>query len=108
MFRNIKVANAQASVENDRVRILQLVENSVGFAALDGRVVDFLRDWVVSKCEAHLAEVLQVPQSGAAVAAACQHIGNLLVNFGKLERAAEAYGRQRPGAVYWSDQSQDG
>ena len=43
-----KVANAQATVDNDRVRILELTEQSVGFTSLD--VSEFLRDWVLSTC----------------------------------------------------------
>ena len=34
-----KVRNAQATVDNDRVRILELVEQSVGFTALDASSV---------------------------------------------------------------------
>ena len=85
---SIKVADAQASLDNDRVRILELIEQSVGFAALDARVSEFLRDWVLATAEAHMAELLRAQEPTESTARVCQIVGILLCETGKLERAA--------------------
>lgn len=41
-----KVQNAKASIESDRLTILQMVEEAPGFAVLNHKVNDLLRHWV--------------------------------------------------------------
>jgi len=99
----IKVANAQAYLDTDRVMILELVKQSVGFTAIDARVSEFLRDWVLATCQTYLAELLQTEQADEATANACQSVGILLSSFGKLERAAEVYmNRARKFGWQWA------
>jgi hypothetical protein len=43
---NARVQDAQASVEKDRIAILERVEASPGFAILNNRVNELLREWI--------------------------------------------------------------
>eukprot|EP00928_Gymnodinium_smaydae_P096017 TRINITY_DN8384_c0_g1_i4.p1 TRINITY_DN8384_c0_g1~~TRINITY_DN8384_c0_g1_i4.p1 ORF type:complete len:776 (+),score=138.37 TRINITY_DN8384_c0_g1_i4:49-2328(+) len=50
-LQQVKVEDAQASVEEDKVRILDLIESSTGFHALNSTVAKCLRDWIVGACD---------------------------------------------------------
>lgn len=91
VLSNIKIANAETSVEEDRARILQLINKSVGSAAVDESVTKFLSDWVQQTCEAYLGKLLCAKEPIEATARACVNIGTFLREFNKLERAAEVY-----------------
>ena len=45
---NISVQNAQATIEDDRIRIMEILsdKHGIGFEAVNQRVTNYLRDWV--------------------------------------------------------------
>ena len=46
VLANIQVQNARASMDQDRVTILQMIEDSIGYANLNAYVNELLRAWV--------------------------------------------------------------
>ena len=89
MVGNVQMANTQTSLPNDRINILQHVEQSVGFAAVDETVTACFREKLQQTCEASLAQLLQKEDQDEETARACLNCGLLLQQFGKLERASE-------------------
>lgn len=88
VFDSLKVENALASVAEDRTCILQLIKASSGFDTVNHKCAEFLRDWVLATCEAHLAQQ-RLSGDTEATAQAGGAVGELLRNFGRMERAAE-------------------
>ena len=88
MLGTIQMANTETSLPNDRVAILQHVEQTVGFATVDETVTACFREKLQQTCEAHLAKMLQKEPDEAA-AKACLNSGLLLQQFGKLDYALE-------------------
>ncbi|CAB9523546.1 Kinesin light chain [Seminavis robusta] len=84
-----KVQQADASVEEDRVRVLRLVEDNPGYRALNDQVINSLRSWVRSVIE----DLIQKKGSGKAddleYALFCKKLGFLFQRNGENEAAFE-------------------
>lgn len=87
---NVNIEAAHASVEEDKVRILSLIKERLSFPALNAKVSEFLRDWVLRTCE--LAVTLSTKRGDAANLV---HLGVLMTQFGRLDRAEVLYNQAR-------------
>lgn len=58
-FTNVKIQEANASVQEDKERILALIEESCGFHFLDSQVAKCLQSWIVTSCESYLEAQLE-------------------------------------------------
>jgi len=90
-FGNVRIQEAEASVKQDRNRILNIIRAGPGFDKLNSVVVKHLQHWMVSSSEAYLQECFA---SGDARATApstlklCRRVNNLLRNMGHFKSAA--------------------
>eukprot|EP00927_Polykrikos_kofoidii_P004313 TRINITY_DN11704_c0_g1_i2.p1 TRINITY_DN11704_c0_g1~~TRINITY_DN11704_c0_g1_i2.p1 ORF type:complete len:1360 (+),score=300.08 TRINITY_DN11704_c0_g1_i2:78-4157(+) len=88
-LQKVKIENADASVEEDKIRIFKLIETSIGFHALDTTVTDCIQKWVGSTCEDILAEVDEKMPSAEEIAKAKAGVSYVLRDIHKTERAYE-------------------
>lgn len=83
------VENAQASVEQDRVQILQMIESTVGHTPLNHRVNELLRAWaenvVLEQVEKHKGK----PEKASVDY--CHEIGWLLFRNGEYDSALDLF-----------------
>lgn len=56
MLGNLRVQDAQATVESDRLAILRLIEEGPGFHHVNSTVAKFLQCWVVETCDKFLRQ----------------------------------------------------
>ena len=84
----LKVEHAQVSIAENRTCIMQLIKTSSDFETVNHKCAEFLRDWVLATCEAHLAQQ-RLSGDIEATAQAGGAVGELLRNFGRMERTAE-------------------
>lgn len=84
-----RVEGAQASVEEDRVKILDLVKKETGYTTLNRHVNVLLRDWVWGT----LREILKYRDSlePSAYVEVCNKVGNLLRRNGEFDSSLELF-----------------
>lgn len=88
LLASLNVAEAQASVEQDRENILKLIQDGPGFFKLNTVVAEHLQSWIIESSEGYLLRYLVSDQIDYPLAVhMCQEVGHLLVNMGHLERA---------------------
>lgn len=97
LYRNLsatKVENAKASVESDRLRILEMVRNGPGFHELNRKVNMLLREWVqkglmgaVSDYKGRTDDVSLDPE----YAYLCNDVGKVMRDSGAYEEANILY-----------------
>lgn len=90
-FGNVRVQEADASVRQDRDRILNMIRAGPGFGKLNSVVVKHLQTWMVQSSEAYLQECFH--DNGAmapkpSTLKLCRNVNNLLRNMGRFARAA--------------------
>merc|ERR1712232_1034088 len=57
-LKGIKIENAQASVEDDKVQIMKLIEEQIpgGASTINKKVAQRLQEWIISTCETFLKD----------------------------------------------------
>ena len=86
-----RVQAAQASVEKDRVAILELVEKSPGFPVLNNHVNELLRGWVRHNVVNTVP--MEEDDNNLPNALLCKKVGDLLFYRGEYEGALSLYTR---------------
>jgi tetratricopeptide (TPR) repeat protein len=88
----LDIKNAEASVEEDKQAILDMIKDGPGFHKVNMSVSKYLQEWVVRTCEKHLDGLIESLPLGAPEAAQLHLcLGNLLRRIGRddmLERAS--------------------
>lgn len=89
--RRLRVQDAEASVEEDKRRILKLIECGVGFAALNSSVRSFLQQWFIDTAVFHVTELLSTCWGCTedTLLPACFSVGRFLMHMGKQDKAIE-------------------
>ena len=84
VLESIAVEEAQASVEEDRVRIMTMIDTELdkGSVTLNRKIIGFLKEWLIGESEHLVAAEDATPQ-------VCQAVSLLLKQFGYLDRAVE-------------------
>jgi Tfp pilus assembly protein PilF len=87
----IKVENAEASEPSDKLKILKLIEDSVGFAHVNNQVAERLRAWVSSIIDDVVSQHKGQVEDGSKEEDAwfLIHVGMLLKRFGNYGTALE-------------------
>jgi tetratricopeptide (TPR) repeat protein len=96
-LQNVKIEHAQASVQEDKDRILQLISSSTGFHALNSTVVTCLRKWIVDTCQEILSNLDEELEAGSIgqqdLARTCARLGYVMRDMQQPERALAAVTR---------------
>lgn len=86
-LKNIKIENADASVEQDKINIFQAVEAGPGFSNLNKVVREKLQTWVLESGENIARQDLYSDQKIEEAAMGCGHVAQLSIFMGDLPRA---------------------
>merc|ERR1712038_244140 len=91
----INIENAQASVEEDKIRILHIVEQSIGYAKLNQTVTALIRKWVMETLEAEVEERGLARNEGDddGYGRLCFDLGRVMGENGEHDKALGYYGR---------------
>jgi len=86
-----KVQDAEASVEDDRVRILKMIEEGPGYTDLNNRVNELLRGWIAASIHSVVERIEREREDGAGIgdleyALFCSNVGSLFWHNGELEK----------------------
>jgi tetratricopeptide (TPR) repeat protein len=96
-LQNVKIEHAQASVQEDKDRILQLISSSTGFHSLNSTVVTCLRNWIISTCQEILSNLDEEVEAGSIGqhdrARTCARLGYVLRDMQQSECALAAVTR---------------
>ncbi|EGD78789.1 mbre TPR repeat protein [Salpingoeca rosetta] len=97
MLVRVQAERAEAFNPRDKDMIFKAIRGGVGFAALNQAVKDQLRAWCLEKAVAAV-EVMQArgEDKTKAFAELCNHVGNVLVQFGEHDRAIAYYNTALP------------
>jgi len=89
--RRLRVQDAEASVEEDKLRILALIEGGVGFASLNSSVRGFLQRWFIEAAVFHVTELFTKGWActESTVLPACFSVGRFLMHIGRQDKAIE-------------------
>jgi len=89
-LQNVKIEEAQASVQVDKERILKLIEDTIGFHALNSTVTKCLQSWVAATCQDIFDELFaDETRSKEEIAKTAASVGYVLRDVGKNEKALE-------------------
>ena len=86
-LKNVKIENADASVEQDKINIFRAVEAGPGFSNLNKVVREKLQTWVVESGEKITRQELFSGQKIEEAAMGCGHVAQLSIFMGDLPRA---------------------
>jgi len=87
-LQNVKIEEAQASVQADKERILQLIQDTIGFHALNSTVTKCLQSWVAATCMDIFDELsVDCTRSKEEIAKTAASVGYVLRDVGKNEKA---------------------
>merc|ERR1712226_1402085 len=89
---SVKVEHADASVQEYKERILNLIEKGPGFHHLNVAVAEKLQGWIVQASEGYFQEQLELDpdRHDVKLAELGQAIGSLLAEVGHLDRSSSA------------------
>jgi len=79
-LKSISVEKAEASQEADREHIMNLIKSDGGYAALNARICDHLKDWLLSECQG----LATAPDTHSGV---LRSVATVLKHFGYVDRA---------------------
>merc|ERR1711976_765785 len=99
-IQTVKVEEAEASVQEDKKRILELIENEIGFHKMNSVVGNCLVEWISSTCNAILNDLgdpnhddtsLSIAKSTAGVGFVLRDLGETGEALKVLQRARALY-----------------
>eukprot|EP00931_Biecheleriopsis_adriatica_P101347 TRINITY_DN76501_c0_g1_i1.p1 TRINITY_DN76501_c0_g1~~TRINITY_DN76501_c0_g1_i1.p1 ORF type:complete len:940 (-),score=239.51 TRINITY_DN76501_c0_g1_i1:39-2858(-) len=102
---SVKVEQAEASVPDDKERILKLIEVGPGFHHLNSSVAERLQGWIVQASEGYFQQRLEESSDlGLDLALLGESVGDLLRQVSQMDRSLEALEaaqkiRERLGAL---------
>jgi len=107
-FAGVRIENAKASIEEDRCRILKMVEDGVGVQKLNDQISRYLQLWAVEACESELENCRQEADPEQ-IAQLCTKIGTLMALLGLHKREAVLLGEaQRLRELHGNLETPDG
>eukprot|EP00403_Amphidinium_massartii_P000481 CAMPEP_0178371018 /NCGR_PEP_ID=MMETSP0689_2-20121128/606_1 /TAXON_ID=160604 /ORGANISM="Amphidinium massartii, Strain CS-259" /LENGTH=1003 /DNA_ID=CAMNT_0019990867 /DNA_START=40 /DNA_END=3052 /DNA_ORIENTATION=- len=87
---SVRIQDADASVPEDRQRIFEIIQSSIGFHALNSIVSKCLQDWIVATCETELKRQLNEQKlSKQELGMLCCAVGSLFRTVGNSHRALQ-------------------
>lgn len=94
---HMKVRDAQASIESDRTRIMELVERGPGHVALDKAVAELMQTWFLSIARKQLEEILLdteiLGERGGQIAEIYSQAAEFYCELGRCDAARELCGQ---------------
>lgn len=96
VLKDLNIQKAEASVEEDRIRILDIIEGGPGYHSINSSTGKHVQNWIIQTAEQYIEHVLKTKQLGEEPAAdLCLELGKLLFEAGFLQRTLGVMGRGR-------------
>eukprot|EP00971_Amphidinium_carterae_P317347 6309307-Amphidinium_carterae.2 len=85
---SVRIQDAQASVPEDRDRIFEIIQGSIGFHKLNSIVSKCLQDWIVATCDVEVkSQLAQRRLSKEELGILCTAVGSLFRTVGNTRSA---------------------